>query len=100
MERLQISESIINFDVVIGEFLSNINVYKSSLTFCSQNSRLWKQDAIGVDCGNKVADWLSEILFDEPGKTRLIYRGHWNWSRKAYNPQYYNFPQFNQNDKV
>ncbi|KAK7063119.1 Mitochondrial amidoxime reducing component 2 [Halocaridina rubra] len=52
----------------------------------------------GVDCGDKVAEWLSQVLYNGEEKIRLIYKGDVLKNRPASNPHKYNFYQHRKSD--
>lgn len=37
---------------------------------------LWYSKVVGVDCGDDVANWLSEFIVGKPGVVRLLYYPH------------------------
>lgn len=59
----------------------------------------------GYDCGDQVADWLSEKLYENAKvkpKVRLMYVGiaPEELNRPAFKPPFFNFPQYKEGDVV
>lgn len=52
----------------------------------------------GVDCGNEVAKWLSQVLYNGQEKVRLVYKGDVLKGRPARNPHKFNFYQYRKTD--
>ncbi|XP_047481830.1 mitochondrial amidoxime reducing component 2-like [Penaeus chinensis] len=62
--------------------------------------RIWNQRTRGVDCGDAVADWLSQLLYKGETRVRLLYQGGLVKDRPARKPDYFEFPQFRASDRV
>ena len=57
-------------------------------------------DSRGLDCGDEVAKWLTERLFEDKTPVRLIYKGKLDVLRIARKPKYFEFPKFKKTDLV
>lgn len=62
--------------------------------------RIWNQRTRGVDCGDAVANWLSQLLYKGETRVRLLYQGGLVRDRPARKPDYFEFPQFKPSDRV
>lgn len=62
--------------------------------------RIWNQRTRGVDCGDAVANWLSQLLYKGETRVRLLYQGGLVRDRPARKPDYFEFPQFKPSDRI
>lgn len=53
-----------------------LNLDKLNDLNSSRKVELWYSKVGGVDCGDDVANWLSEYIVDKPGVLRLLYYPH------------------------
>ncbi|XP_066957679.1 mitochondrial amidoxime-reducing component 1-like [Macrobrachium rosenbergii] len=52
----------------------------------------------GVDCGDRAAQWLTEVLYRGETRVRLLYKG--SHSRQVTSPKYFDFRNFCSRDRV
>ncbi|KAK7070091.1 hypothetical protein SK128_011189, partial [Halocaridina rubra] len=53
---------------------------------------------LGIDCGDKVAEWLSRVLYNNETKVRLLYKGNVLKNRPARRPDFMEFKGYQKSD--
>ncbi|XP_076053790.1 mitochondrial amidoxime-reducing component 1-like isoform X2 [Oratosquilla oratoria] len=89
-----LSSTLLNESSVTFDLREVIETYDAILV------KLWWQEEYGLDCGDKVAKWLSDFLYDDGTKVRLVCQGDLDITRPARKPNYFDFTQFKENDKL
>ncbi|XP_068246121.1 mitochondrial amidoxime reducing component 2-like [Palaemon carinicauda] len=62
--------------------------------------RLGDSTLPGIDCGDKVASWLSKVLYNDSTKVRLVYKGDFVIDRQAKKLPFHNFTQYKKTDRA
>ncbi|XP_063878249.1 mitochondrial amidoxime-reducing component 1-like isoform X1 [Scylla paramamosain] len=64
------------------------------------DSKIWGEPVRGVDCGDEVAEWLSNVLYKGKEEVRLIYKADVMERRPPRRLTYYDFPQIRDTDTL
>lgn len=70
------------------------------VAFTTVYCRVIGEPVHGVDCGDDVAEWLTDVLYNGTTQVRLVYKGSVMEDRPPRKMSYYTFPQYRETDRV